>query len=73
MLIKKKQSLYRKFFAFKNKVNLEKKKSPLDTNRQYRYQLSAMHYGSISGTLRNKISLRGSILLQVKDVSLKGI
>ena len=42
-------------------------------NRPYQYQISAMHYGSISGILRNNISLRDPILLHVKDVSLKYI
>ena len=42
-------------------------------NRPYRHQISAMHYGSISGMLRNDITLRDSILLHVKDVSLKDI
>ena len=42
-------------------------------NRRYRYQISAMHYGSISGMLRNDISLRDSILLHVNDVYLKDI
>ena len=40
-------------------------------NRPYRYQVSTMHYGSISGMLRNDISLRDLIFLHVKDVSLK--
>ena len=38
-------------------------------NRRYRYQISAMDYGSILGMLRNDISLRDSILLHMKDVS----
>ena len=35
-------------------------------NRTCRYQISAMHYGSISGILRNDISLRDLILLHVE-------
>ena len=44
-------------------------------NRPYRYQISAMHYGSVSGMLHNDISLRDSILLHdnVEDISLKDI
>ena len=39
--------------------------------RWYRYQISAMHYSSILGVLRNDNSLRELILLHVIDVSLK--
>ena len=53
------------FFFFMN--------STIFHNRPYLYQISAMHYGSISGMLCNDISLRDSILLHVKDVSLKDI
>ena len=35
--------------------------------------INSMHYGSISGVLQNGIFLRDSILLHVKDVSLKDI
>ena len=35
-------------------------------NRPFRYQISAMHYGSISGILRDDISLRDLILLHVE-------
>ena len=63
---------------FQKKTGLENDKMSFsqretEYNRRYRCQISTMHYGSISGMLRNDISLRDSILLQVKDVSLKDI
>ena len=54
-------------------VSLTNRCEMIRYNTSYQYQISAMHYGSISGISLNDISLRNSILLHVKDVSLKDI
>ena len=66
-------STSRRIFVFVTVIIEEKiNKTPfrkIDDNRPN----PAMHYGSILGMLRNDISPRDSILLHVKDISLKYI